>query len=262
MIPRSYIIEWAREVPWAELRQIEQDLIITKALLQIYEHPRLKEILAFRGGTALNKLVFKPASRYSEDIDLVQINTEPIGPTIDLIQEILNPWLGKPKRSASQGLATLSYRTMSEDNFPIKVKIEINTREHFSILGFQKYSFSSNSTWSPGTVEILTYKIEELLGTKLRALYQRRKGRDLYDLHLALTSFAHLNTKEIVFCFHEYIKHSDQSISKKEFLENMAKKLTNKEFLEDMLPLLPKGAQSFEPIGAYEKVKNILLEKL
>ena len=101
MIHEIYITEWANVVPWSERKQIEQDLIITKALLEIYNHPILKEIVAFRGGTALNKIVFNPASRYSEDIDLVQINTEPIGKTIDLIQEVINPWLGKPKRSAT-----------------------------------------------------------------------------------------------------------------------------------------------------------------
>jgi len=95
MIPRSYIIEWASSVPWPQLWQIEQDLIITKALLDIYNHPILKDLLGFRGGTALNKLIFKPATRYSEDIDLVQIKPEPIGLTLNLIQEALS-WLVCP----------------------------------------------------------------------------------------------------------------------------------------------------------------------
>lgn len=262
MIPRAYIIEWANVVPWAEPRQIEQDLIITKALLHIYEHPILKETLAFRGGTALNKLIFKKPSRYSEDIDLVQVNTEPIGTTIDLLQEILNPWLGIPKRDASHGIVTLSYRITSDDGFPIKLKIEINTREHFSILGFQKVSFSSSSTWYSGQVDILTYKIEELLGTKMRALYQRRKGRDLYDLHVILTEFQHLDLNEIIHCFTKYMRHAHQSISQKEFLANIEKKLKNKEFLLDMQPLLPQRSQSFNPKEAYEYVKFKLLEKL
>lgn len=262
MIPRAYIIEWANVAPWAEPRQIEQDLIITKALLHIYEHPILKDILAFRGGTALNKLIFKQPSRYSEDIDLVQVNTEPIGATIDLLQEVLNPWLGIPKRDASHGIVTLSYRTMSDDGFPIKLKIEINSREHFSILGFQKVPFSSSSSWHSGQVEILTYKTEELLGTKMRALYQRRKGRDLYDLHMVLKDFPLLNINEIIHCFTKYIGHANQSISQKEFLANVEKKLKNKEFLKDMQPLLPQRSKSFDPEEAYEHIKLKLLAKL
>jgi len=34
---------------------------------------------------------------------------------------------------------------------------------------------------------VLTFEPAELVATKLRALYQRRMGRDLFDLWLALT---------------------------------------------------------------------------
>src|SRR5262249_49746215 len=150
--------------------------------------------LAFRGGTALNKIIFNPPSRYSEDIDLVQIIPEGIGSTINRIQEILEPWLGKPKNKDFSAICSvLYYKTTSEDGFPIKVKIEINTREHQCFLGFKEYLFTSNSSWTPGNALITSYAVEELLGTKMRALYQRRKGRDLYDLYVALTTYDNLD---------------------------------------------------------------------
>jgi predicted nucleotidyltransferase component of viral defense system len=34
-------------------------------------------------------------------------------------------------------------------------------------------------------LDVATYKIEELLGTKLSALYQKRRGRDLFDFYRA-----------------------------------------------------------------------------
>ena len=69
--------------------------------------------LAFRGGTALNKLFFNPPTRYSEDIDPVQTIAEPIGLTLDTIREVLDTWLGEPKRSFSNGRVTLVYRVLS-----------------------------------------------------------------------------------------------------------------------------------------------------
>jgi predicted nucleotidyltransferase component of viral defense system len=201
VIPKKYIIEWTDKVQWQELYQIEQDLIITRALLSLYKHPVLKTSLAFRGGTALNKIFFNPLSRYSEDIDLVQTIAEPIGETINLIREVMDTWLGTPKRSFSEGLMTLAYRTESDEGVPLKLKLEINTREHFTVLGFQDQTFSSGSSWCPGDVQIRTYKLTELLGSKLRALYQRRKGRDLYDLHMALVNFPDLATDDIIRCF-------------------------------------------------------------
>ncbi|MFH1831287.1 MAG: nucleotidyl transferase AbiEii/AbiGii toxin family protein [bacterium] len=262
MIPRNFILEWTGHVPWAEPRQVEQDLIITNALLKLYGNSIIKETLAFRGGTALNKLFFTESFRYSEDIDLVQITSQPIGATIDLIHEIIDPWLGKPKRSASGGLCTLSYRTISDDGFPLKLKIEINTREYFSVVGFQEHQFSSSSSWALGSVMITTYAIEELLGTKMRALYQRRKGRDLFDLYMAITMVPNIDTSLIVRCFLEYMARSGQHVSREDFLKNIEKKLENKDFQGDILPLLPKQKNSFDSRVAYEYLREKLFDKL
>lgn len=262
MIPRSYIIEWMGVVPWQGPHQVEQDLLITTAIIKLYEHPILKESLAFRGGTALNKLFFKLPVRYSEDIDLVQIISEPIGSTINLIQEIMNPWLGNPKRTHSKGCTTLTYRILSDEEIPIKLKFEINTREHFSVLGFHNYHFESNSSWHTGKTVIRSYKIEELLGTKLRALYQRRKGRDLYDLYMALTTLSNLDHEMIIRCFTEYTKHAQTPISRLEFLQNMKMKLKNNEFRGDILPLLPRQIEPYDPDIAFELIRIHLIEQI
>lgn len=71
MIPRAYVQAWSTTTPWPDPRQVEQDLIICRALCDIFNEPFLAERLAFRGGTAINKLLFRQPLRYSEDIDLV-----------------------------------------------------------------------------------------------------------------------------------------------------------------------------------------------
>ncbi len=71
MIPRAYITEWTQFAPWQLNEQVEQDLIISRALVEIFSDEYLSHELAFRGGTALHKLFLQSPSRYSEDIDLV-----------------------------------------------------------------------------------------------------------------------------------------------------------------------------------------------
>ena len=115
MIPHDYITEWRAQAPWVEDFQIEQDLVICRALVEIFSHPLLKESLAFRGGTALYKLHLKPAARYSEDIDLVQVKAEGAGPVMDALRAVLDPWLGKPQWKQSEGRVTFNYRFPSED---------------------------------------------------------------------------------------------------------------------------------------------------
>ena len=71
------------------------------------------------------------------------------------------------------------YRFESEDTPPLKMrlKIEVNTREHFTELGLASVPFEVDSPWFRGSAEVHTFALDELLGTKLRALYQRKKGQ-------------------------------------------------------------------------------------
>ena len=187
MIPFDFITEWRQFVPWVHDTQVEQDLIMSRALVEMFHQPEVASSMTFRGGTALFKLFIKPAVRYSEDIDLVQITAGPIGPALNAIRRTLDPWLGNPRRTFKEGETTLLYRIQSESlpSVPIRLKIEINSREHFNVLDLERLNFKVKSRWFSGSVPIRTYRLEELMGTKLRALYQRKKGRDLFDLWIA-----------------------------------------------------------------------------
>ena len=255
MIPQAFITEWSNVVPWQTNEQVEQDLVICRALVEIFKDPFLADRLAFRGGTALHKLYLQPQPRYSEDIDLVQVRAEPIKETIIHLQKTLS-FLGKSNVAPKKDNNTIYYRFESE--FPpvqsMKLKIETNCREHFSVLGWEKMPFSINSSWFKGECNITTYKLEELLGTKLRALYQRRKGRDLYDLWKALTT-TQVQPELIVKCYKEYMAFSlDKPIpSKKEFLLNLEKKRVDVEFLGDTVGLL-RPDEEYNKDKAFEVV--------
>lgn len=100
MIPRANITAWRKTAPWPDNSQVEQDLVITRALVELFARPTVAEQAVFRGGTALHKLFFFPPGRYSEDIDLVQRTAGPIGPLVDEIRAVLDPWLGPPNASS------------------------------------------------------------------------------------------------------------------------------------------------------------------
>ena len=140
MIPHDHITAWRSRAPWIQDFQVEQDLVLSRALVEIFSEPVLAEGLAFRGGTALHKLHLKSAVRYSEDIDLVQIDAGPAGPIMNAFRDVLDPWLGQPQWRQTRGRVSLVYRFEPENTPPMRMrlKIEINSREHFSILGFEK----------------------------------------------------------------------------------------------------------------------------
>ena len=262
MINIPAILDWEREYPWKLKSQVEQDLIICRAICALYNDEYLSEHLAFRGGTTLNKIYLHPQPRYSEDIDLVQINAEPIKETIDKIRDVLS-FLGKPVIKQKAHNNTLIFRFESEipPVIPIRLKVEINTREHFNVLGLTKHDFSVQNQWFSGNCKITTYYLEELLGTKLRALYQRRKGRDLFDLHRALSTH-NLDTDKIIRCYREYMDFVvSQPPTQKEYLLNMEQKIEDDEFLGDISMLL-RPDESYNPQTAWEFVKTELIAKL
>lgn len=261
MIPQAYITEWSNNVPWQTNEQVEQDLVICRALVEIFKDDFLADSLAFRGGTALHKLYLQPQPRYSEDIDLVQVRSEPIKETIQHLQKALS-FLGKSNVTPRKDNNTVYYRFESE--FPpvqkMKLKIETNCREHFAILGWEKKPFNVKSEWFQGECQLTTYKLEELLGTKLRALYQRRKGRDLFDLWKALTS-SNANPDLIIKCYKEYMNFSlEKPIpTKKEFLMQMEAKKADKEFLGDTVALL-RPNEKYNQDEAFDLVTKLLIK--
>jgi len=260
MIPKSYITEWSKKVPWINNYQVEQDLIIERAIVEIFSHDELKELLAFRGGTALHKLFLKPQARYSEDIDLVQVEAENIGTILTALRKQLS-FLGQAKFESSEHNNTLSYRFDSEfERIGLKLKIEINTREHFSVQGYNTISHNLSSEYFSGSCTIKTYSIEELLGTKLRALYQRNKGRDLFDLWYAYTKLE-IDASKIIECFHRYLKNDELSISSREFILNMEQKIKDKDFHGDVVGLLRSGID-YDTNKAWEIIKEVIIDKL
>lgn len=239
MIPRDYITEWRAQAPWIQDFQVEQDLVISRALVAIFSHPLLAESLAFRGGMALYKLHLEPPARYSEDIDLVQINAEPAGPVMNALRKVLDPWLGRPNWKQTEGRVTSIYRFESEDAPPLRLrlKVEINSREHFAVYGFATEPFAVSSRWFEGVCEISTYALDELLATKLRAPYQRRKGRDLFDLAVALEHGA-VDPGRVIAAFLHYMERGGHHVTRAQFEQNLAAKLDNPQFGADIGPFV------------------------
>lgn len=263
MIPKPDIAKWQQHAPWNEFAQVEQDLIISRTLVEIFSDEFLRENLAFRGGTALHKLYLNPAPRYSEDIDLVQINPGPIKPIMQRIGEVVT-FFEEPRITQVRGLGTKAiYRFTSEyEEIRMRLKLEINCKEHFNVLDWIDFPFSVENNWFTGSTKIRTYNINELLGIKLRALYQRSKGKDLFDLN-----YSRLNTElgydKIIACFKEYTTFAtgNRPPSKKEFQINIEEKENDADFTGDMEALLRSGIE-YNQEDAFEWLKNELLERL
>jgi len=262
LIPIAYLREWSAYAPWPDLRQVEQDLIICRALCDIFSSERLQGKIAFRGGTAIHKLLFRKPLRYSEDIDLVQTSAEPIGTTADAIRHALS-WVGKFNYEQAAHSMHLVFRfTPEEGGSQLKLKVEINTREHQNLLGLKTYPFEVSSAWHQAKAGIVSFEPEEIFGTKLRALPQRHKNRDLFDLNESLLQLG-LNRDRVIACFEHYLTLEGHPISRANAEERMLRKL-NQSLTEDVSPLLPAGVKftSADAIVAFGRVWGELIMRI
>ena len=143
----------------------------------------------------------------------------------------------------------------------IRLKVEINCFEHFNVMGLTKIPFKVENSWFTGEAELTTYHFEELLGTKLRALYQRKKGRDLFDLYIALQR-KEVDVDKVLQCYKKYMEFFvDKAPSYKQFVNNMQEKMADPEFTNDMQSLLRPDI-TFNVCDAYPLIYETFIDKM
>jgi predicted nucleotidyltransferase component of viral defense system len=143
----------------------------------------------------------------------------------------------------------------------MRLKIEINTREHLNIFGLKEIPYEVRNSWFSGQCNITGYEIEELLGTKLKALYQRKKGRDLFDMYWALKNLD-IDTEKVIHCYKVHIENAvDKPPTQKQFLANMNLKMSDREFLGDIRLVLKQGIE-YDNAAAWELVREKLVERI
>ena len=262
MIDRSSITVWGVNHPWPKKCYVEQDLVIGRAIVSIFSDQVLAKELAWRGGTALHKLYLMPQARYSEDVDLVRTGIGPVKPIIERLDDALK-WL--PNKSFEQRRfgfrMKFRYESETPPVEPMRLKVEANTFEHFSELPLAHIPFEIASPWFSGTCKVTTYELDELLGTKLRAMYQRRKVRDLFDMDYALKN-AGVDVGKLLRCWRRYMgADGHEPPTHREFIENMNLKMSSKDYLNDMADILRSGI-TFDPITAYAHVRERVIDQI
>jgi len=268
MIPSMNIVAWGNVAPWAERRQVEQDLAISRTLVELFNDDFLKEELLFRGGTALNKLHFPEPFRYSEDIDLVRTAKGPIKPILTHVREVLEPWLGEASFRPSAVAPKLIFRAEAEDGgvAALRLKVEISTWDTDTYDKPRLMTYRVDNPWFTGQADIPTYSREELLATKLRALMQRQKGRDLFDLAHAIAVFDGLDTLRLVDIFQRYMAAQELSLSRAQAEQRMFAKLADPGLVADIRPLLaaPEAERLTDKAinGAFARVFTDLIGRL
>ncbi len=257
MIPETAITAWSIGRPWPTVEQVEQDLLLSRAICAIASDSYLRNELVFRGGTALHKLHLDRAYRYSEDLDYVRASADGIGPLTQALTRLGHD-LGFDVRTRLSEHPKVFWRTTATTGAPLRIKIEVNTHERMPTLPLLELEHAVDSSWWRGSVSVPTFQPAELLATKIRALYQRSKGRDLFDLWLALDELQ-LDPTAILSAFRAY---RPAGLTAKLAQANLARKLTDTTFRHDLDPLVVVWPAGYDIDDAARTISDALLARL
>lgn len=259
MIPQADITAWGVTRPWPNPDAIEQDLLLARTIVAIYQHPVLSGELVFRGGTALHQVHLPSPWRYSEDLDFVRRTNSKIGPILDALRDDVAAECGLQVRSVDlKRVPKVKLRgpATSDPGRFLNLKIEMNTHETSPALDLITMPFRVSSNWFTGSAQVLTFQPAELVSTKLRALYQRKKGRDLFDLWLALNDMK-LPPQEILAAFLPY--RPQGAYTSTLAIANLESKLSEVEFRDDLRPLVAAWPPGYDIDSAGAQVISELL---
>ena len=171
---------------------------------------------------------------------LVCTSAGAIGPILHGLQEFPESWLGPARFRQSQVAPKLRFRVLGKDGgeYPVRFKLEINTRERTAHDPVMMVPFSVENPWFSGTSTIPTFSNEEMLATKLRAFLERDKGRDLFDPAHGLEIFGSLDCAQFVDLFARYLAAGNVQFSRAQAEQRMLAKFAKGNLLTDLRPLL------------------------
>lgn len=258
MIPLRHVTQWSGQVGWTQVNQVEQDLLLSRLIVEIANDDYLGDELVFRGGTCLHKLRLSPGLRYSEDLDYVRRSSGPIKEMVVALRAIgerlgmqVNVDISKFPKVRFRAPFTTGAGTM-------RIKIEVNTYERSPAQPLERVAFNVKSDWFGGSAEVLTFSTAELIATKIRALYQRSKGRDLFDLWVALTQLG-LIADDILSAFEPY---RPEGLTSALSIANLETKLAKPDFRNDLTPLIATTLDDYDPDVAARLVIDRLLARI
>jgi predicted nucleotidyltransferase component of viral defense system len=271
------IIEHEAYVSWPLPSQVEQDLLLCRAMHAIFSDEFLASQVAMRGGTLLHKVHLAPPVRYSEDIDLVVVGDRPEGHIKRALRRVLEDVLGQPKfsrwdalmlaiRNANRPSRILrmiySVPSISSSGDRLEIQIETNVTERTPYREIQRLPFEFVFRKKTVKTSVNGFDIHEMLGTKMRALFQRERGRDLFDLYWALTQARPpVDPRIIINAFRHYLELEEATAGRGEFVEALKSRLAKRGFRKDMEQLL-RSNLAYEPEEAGALVQDRLLNLL
>jgi predicted nucleotidyltransferase component of viral defense system len=245
MIPRPALTAWRRISPWRDDLQVEQDLLLSRLAIDVANHPATSGMLVWRGGTCLHKLHLPTARRYSVDLDYVLLGGGDHGQIARVLAQVAAAaGFDNVRTTVTSTRVNVQASADATAGGRLTVKVEVNCHDVPPLFDLIRLPLAVETRWWEGAADVRTFQPAELLGTKLRALAQRRKGRDLADLSLARRELAVVD-EDLALAADHYLRHEDPPVTPGMLRAALAGHVRDPSFVNDLDDLVTTPLEGF-----------------
>ncbi len=167
---------------------IEKDFVISTILLLISELPEFSSYsrkMTFRGGTCIKKVYYPDETRFSEDLDFTNLTVEESNSFLDEVNNFVGRNIGVTTFERTE----VEYQNQRGLDFILYYTSILQQRNHISFnlstatpVVEPKRMKVDVSPYFKVSPRLQTMRINEILAEKMRALLQRKKPRDVFDI--------------------------------------------------------------------------------
>ncbi|PIS23401.1 hypothetical protein COT49_00315 [candidate division WWE3 bacterium CG08_land_8_20_14_0_20_40_13] len=236
MISESFVKEYASKNqidPFSALREYLQ-IVFLNALYESEEALKVD----FKGGTCLRIMYNSP--RFSEDLDFNCSLSKPVlgnlieSAVLRASKDVPGVYLRNIESLA--GISKKIYLKTPLAPMPLTIKLDFSFGEK-SLRVLQKTIATELPVQSYSIVRVISK--EEILAEKIRTIFQRTKGRDIYDIWYLLNSRI-LIDKDLV---NEKLKMIGKKFDLEEFTDKVAS-LDKTQIEKDLIKFLPRNQRA------------------
>jgi predicted nucleotidyltransferase component of viral defense system len=167
---------------------VEKDFVISAILLLISELPEFSKYsrkMAFRGGTCIKKVYFPDETRFSEDLDFTNLTIEKSNSFLEEVKPLIGRNLGVTTFERTE----VEYQNERGLDFTLYYTSILQQRNHIAFnlstatpVEEPKRMKVVVSPYFAASPKLPTMSLGEILAEKMRALLQRSRARDVFDI--------------------------------------------------------------------------------
>ena len=234
MISQEGLDHWNNVVAWDINIEVEQDLVLACFIVEAANDPLLSQAVVLKGGTCLNKIWLDHPWRYSEDLDYQLAHDSDIKEITKALQRIGDGFgFSRINHDSNVWLAHVFMVDQSLEGDRLRIKVDVEKKPLHLEASVSQKEFQVDNPWFRGNASVLSISSQEILASKVIAIYQRRQPRDLFDIWAALRTEL-VAMEDIAAAFERYRPLNPEHWTSRQAARSLIERINEQEYISNL----------------------------